>query len=108
MTSFNMDDFMAEHAGYLVGGLRPFDETGEEIDRSAGDGKGVQLRVLDDKKSIVKRERTGGAENPPGYAIDITFDFRMADKLQMLFRLAAKLAADSDFLVFGGRSKGWQ
>ena len=105
MTRFDMDDFVAEYAGQFIRRFRPIDEAGEEIDRSAGDGKGVELLVFDDKKSIVKSDRTGGAENPPGDAIDIALDFRLIDKLEMLLGFAAKLAADPDFFVFGRRSE---
>ena len=41
MAPFDVDDFVAEHAGQFIGDLRSFDQTGEYIDRSAGDGKGV-------------------------------------------------------------------
>ena len=41
MVPFDVDDFVAEHAGQFICRLRSFDQTGEQVNRSAGDGKGV-------------------------------------------------------------------
>ena len=39
--TFDVDDFVTQHTGQFVGGLRPFDQTGEQVNRTTGDGKGV-------------------------------------------------------------------
>ena len=63
---------------------------------------------FDDKEPIVIREWTGGSEYPPPNTIDVTFDFRLIDELEMLFGFAAKLAANSGFFVFSRRTYGGQ
>jgi hypothetical protein len=43
------------------------------------------LVFFDDKEPIVIREWAGGSEYPPPNTINVTFDFRLIDKLELLF-----------------------
>src|SRR5262245_14985563 len=106
MPSLDVDDFMAEHAGQFIGALRPFDQTREDIDRSTGNGEGVELVFLDDEKTVIERQWPSGCKNAPADAVDVAFDLRVIAELELLFGLAAKLAADSGFFIFAGRTYG--
>ena len=51
----DVDNFMAQNAGDLGSCFRLFDEACEEENRSSGNRKGIELVILDDKKTVVER-----------------------------------------------------
>jgi hypothetical protein len=104
MTSFDVNNFMTEDAGKLICALGPLDEAREDVDRTARDGESIELVFIDDKEPIIERLRSHGSQNSPPHAVDIALGFRMVYKFEMLFCLAAELAANPDFFVFPRRT----
>ena len=104
MTSFDVNDFVTQHAGKLIRALRPLDESREDVDGTAWDGKSIELIFVYDEEAIIERLRSRGGQNSPPHTVDIALGFGMIYKFQMLFRLAPKFAANPNFFVFSRRS----
>lgn len=50
-----MHNFVAHDAGKLIRALSPLDESREDVDRTARDGKSIELIFIDDKETIIER-----------------------------------------------------
>ncbi len=61
MTSFDVNNFVTEDAGKLVGALGPLDEARKKIDRAARNRKSVELIFVDDKETVIERLRPCGS-----------------------------------------------
>jgi len=100
MMSLGVGNFMSDDAGEFVGGCRPLDQSGVDIDRSTGNGEGIELRIFDDEKTIIERLRAGGGKNAPSNPINVTFDFGIVNELKKFFCFAAEFPTDFRFFVF--------
>ena len=100
MVSFDMNNFMAEHTGDLIRTLRPFDQTGEEVDRAARDCEGIELVLFDNEESVLKGQGSGSREDASADAIDESLNFWIVGEFKLFFCLAPKLATNSRFFVF--------
>lgn len=80
MMSLGVGNFMSDDTGKLVGGFRPLDQSGVDIDRSTGNGEGIELRIFDDKKTIIEGLRTGGSKNASTDPIDVALHFGVVDE----------------------------
>ena len=60
MPALDMDDFMTEHTGQFIRGLGALDQSRENVNGPAGNGKSVELIVLYDEESIVEGLWSGG------------------------------------------------
>ena len=97
---------MTENTGDLGSRFRLFDEAGEKENRSAGNRKGIELRVLDDKKAVIEGLWAHGGQYALPNPVDITFNLRVRNELELLSSLAPKFAADPNFFVFARPAQG--
>jgi hypothetical protein len=104
--TFDVDDFVAENAGDLGAGFCFLDESGKKENRSSGNGKGIKLVVLYDKKTVVEGLWPHGQQYALPKPVDIAFDLGIANELKLLARLAPKFSADPNFFVFARPAHG--
>jgi hypothetical protein len=67
-------------------------------------GKGIELRIFDDKEPVVERKRTRSRKNLPADTIKVPFDFRISVEFKKFFGFAPEFTANLDFFIFTGRT----
>src|SRR5581483_3061756 len=94
-----VNDFVAHDARQLRGAFHAVEKPRIDVDRPAGNGKRVERGIGDDEEAILERLRTHYREQSPADLIDESFDFRIGDERELLFRLAAELPADARLVI---------
>ena len=74
MARFHVNEFVAENAGKLIGAFNPLDQSGVNVNRSPGHGKGIELRVLHYEEAVIKRRGPHHGKEPAANPVDVALN----------------------------------
>jgi hypothetical protein len=100
MSIFDVNNFVSHDAGELRRALDAAYEAREEINRTPGHRKGVELRIFDDKETIVERLWPHNRKQPLPHAADVSLDLQVIDEVEVLLGFTPEFPADSFLLIF--------
>jgi hypothetical protein len=106
MAILDVNDFVSHDPGKFSGASHAIQETRKDVDGSPGNSKGIELRILYDKETVIKGLRSHCGKKSPSDLIDITFDLQVVYMLKLPLRLPAEFPADPNLVVLGWRTEG--